>query len=172
MAKHANQAALTAAILNNTISLINKGEDITTVRALISAQFNLKSRSVDRHIARAQKAIFEIASENAETARKTWRARIEQQYRDTYQINDIDKRLRRQEAIAALGIKLSGADQAPPRSVNVFNFYPGQTGAAIHTEYTVDTDDSPVIEAVSVPVEGEGSPEGSPADERPVWAMP
>jgi hypothetical protein len=165
MPRKYNQSAAAAAILNQVISLINKGEDNFSIKSSIQAQFQISPRTIQGHIARAQKLIAKIAAENAEIAKSKWRARIEQQYRDSYLIEDIDKRLRRQAEISALGIKLSGADQVAPRSVNVFNFFPSTsstgTKTAIDTEYTIESDTIQTADTIQTEA----------PDDRPVWAM-
>jgi hypothetical protein len=166
MPKKSTYTVASAAILNNVLSLLNKGDDISSIITAIQVQHGIAPRTINRYLARARELVATIGNENAEIAKSKWRARIEQQYRDSYLIEDVDKRLRRQAEISALGIKLSGADQVAPRSVNVFNFYPGSsagTKTAIDTEYTVDADTIQTADADTIQTE--------PEDDRPVWAM-
>lgn len=177
-------SARAASIVLDIISAINKGDTPETIKAAIVAQYNISPRTVDTHLQRARSQIAKLTEESVEIARGIWRARIEQQYRDTYAIDDIDKRLRRQEAITALGIKLSGADTMPPRSMQIFHFFPvehqSHNSPPIEADFTIP--DEPA-DAVSLECFGSSSgrrasldpaedgDNGVPVDEGPIWAM-
>lgn len=177
-------SARAASIVLDIISAINKGDTPETIKAAIVAQYNISPRTVDTHLQRARSQIAKLTEESVEIARGIWRARIEQQYRDTYAIDDIDKRLRRQEAITALGIKLSGADTMPPRSMQIFQFFPVEHQS--HNSPPIEADfaipDEPAG-AASLECVGSSSgrraslgpaedgDDGAPVDEEPIWAM-
>ena len=70
-------------------------------------------------------------------------ARYEQQYRDCERIDKTETRVRLQRDINDSIARLTGADQPPPKSVNIFQFFPvkderGRVQVDIPAEYTID----------------------------------
>ena len=70
-------------------------------------------------------------------------ARYEQQYRDCERIDKTETRVRLQRDINDSIARLTGADQPPPKSVNIFQFFPvkderGRVQVDIPAEYSVD----------------------------------
>lgn len=92
----------------------------------ISDRYGVSPRSVERYVAEVRKYISDDVRGNAERARGLLWYRLERQYLDSWQIEDVDKRLRRQREIVETQSRISGADQTPSRAVNVFNFFPSE----------------------------------------------
>ena len=99
---------------------------LATIKQRISSEHGMSPRSVERYVAEVRKYLSTEFRGNAERVRGLLWSRLERQYLDSWAIEDVDKRLRRQREIVETQSRISGADQAPSRAVNVFNFFPTQ----------------------------------------------
>lgn len=114
----------TPLVLQQVRDMIVEAVPLSRITQAISAQHGMSPRSVERYVAEVRKALATEVRGNAEKVRGLLWYRLERQYLDSWAIEDIDKRLRRQREIVETQSRITGADQPAGRAVNVFNFFP------------------------------------------------
>lgn len=100
-----------------------------------------KSRANDVY-SDALKYINSITVTKAEEYKTVLLERLEQQYRETYKIEDIQKRLQRQKELVDSMAKISGVLNNGVSMVNIFEYFPSSENT---TKTTIISNESPVV---------------------------
>ena len=121
--------------------MIVAGHSTSAIQSTLSPVFGVQARQIRRYMARAKQQL-KLATAEIDQYRPLILARYEQQYRDCEQIEKTETKIRLQRDINDSMARLTGADQPQPKSVNIFQFFPGagRVQVDIPAEYSVDAE--------------------------------
>ena len=122
--------------------------------------FGVQARQIRRYMVTAKQRL-KLSTAEIDQYRPLILARYEQQYRDCEGIDKRETRIRLQRDINDSIARLTGADQPQPKSVNIFQFFPGagRVQVDIPAEYSIDAPEA----VQDVP--------GDDLDDRPIRRM-
>lgn len=129
-----------------------KAEKKTEIIEKIREKFKVSKKTAQNIYEEGLAFVNSITITNANEYKAILLERLEEQYRQTYSIDDISKRLQRQKEIIDSMAKISGVLNSKVNMINIFEHFPDAENRAVNiTEKSREVEDrTDVIEADAI----------------------